>query len=285
VQPRRTASCSGEAPTPRRAIARVRELRGEGPANRRLTLGVDEWPGSEPGQFAMLTPGALAGVWRSDPLLPRPMAIYRERRSGNGAELEILFKVHGRGTQLLAEASAGDRIGIVGPLGCGFGAGAPGETAILVGGGTGVASLYGLARERAAGGRVHVLFGARRAQDLMGVADFEALPVEVAVATEDGSAGERGLVTALLERALAEPRLREAPLRVYACGPTPMMRRCAEICAERVIACSVSLEHPMACGFGVCLGCAAPRRDGGYALVCREGPVVDAAAIDWAGLP
>jgi dihydroorotate dehydrogenase electron transfer subunit len=283
--PQQTATPSGVPPVPLRATARVRELGSEGPANRRLTLEVDAWPGSTPGQFAMLTPGSLAGVWRSDPLLPRPMAIYRERRSGDSAELEILFKIHGRGTQLLAEVSLGDRIGVVGPLGCGFAPGAPGETAILVGGGTGIASLYGLARERAEGGRVQVLFGARRARDLMGVADFEALGVEVSLVTEDGSAGERGLVTALLERALTEPRDAASPLRVYACGPTPMMRRCAEICAARSVACSVSLENPMASGFGVCLGCAAPRSAGGYALVCREGPVFDASAIDWAGLP
>ena len=71
----------------------------------------------------------------------------------------------------------------------------------------------------------------------------------------------------------------------YACGPTPMMARCAEIAAGHAVRCFVSLENNMACGFGVCLGCAAPRSSQGYALVCREGPVFEADGIDWAGLP
>jgi dihydroorotate dehydrogenase electron transfer subunit len=64
-----------------------------------------------------------------------------------------------------------------------------------------------------------------------------------------------------------------------------MMRRCAELAAERGRSCIVSLENRMACGFGVCLGCAAPLREGGYALVCRDGPMFDAAAMDWEGPP
>ena len=73
--------------------------------------------------------------------------------------------------------------------------------------------------------------------------------------------------------------------RLYVCGPTPMMRRCAEIAAERGAPCVVSLENNMACGFGVCLGCAAPLAGGGFALVCRDGPMFDAGAIAWEGLP
>ena len=72
---------------------------------------------------------------------------------------------------------------------------------------------------------------------------------------------------------------------VYACGPTPMMQRCAELAAASAVTCFVSLENNMACGFGVCLGCAAPRTSGGYALVCREGPVFDGRDIVWSGLP
>jgi dihydroorotate dehydrogenase electron transfer subunit len=84
---------------------------------------------------------------------------------------------------------------------------------------------------------------------------------------------------------LAE-RLRESPeATVYAVGPTPMMRACAELAAAVGARCLVSLENPMACGFGVCLGCAAPRSGGGFSLVCRAGPVFAAQEIDWAGLP
>jgi len=265
---------------PIRAEGTVVENQRQGGANRRLVLRVAGWPGSGPGQFVMLSPGARSEVSRSDPLLPRPMAVYRARAENGAADVEILYKVTGRGTALLAEALPGQRVGIVGPLGRTFEPPAPGERALIVAGGTGIASVYELARLCGASVAT-VLLGARSAADLMGVDDFEALGVPLRIATEDGSRGERGLVTGLLEAALAAP----GAARVYACGPTPMMRRCAEIAAERGHPCVVSLENNMACGFGVCLGCAAPLHAGGYALVCRDGPMFDAAAMDWEALP
>jgi dihydroorotate dehydrogenase electron transfer subunit len=262
-----------------RALAEVLAVRAEGGANHRLTLLVADWPGSLPGQFVMLSPGAKGAAERSDPLLPRPMAIYRVKRSNGTAEVEILFKRHGRGTALLAAVRPGERVGLVGPLGHGFEAPAPGERPILVAGGTGIASVFELAARL--GPDARVLLGARGAVDLMAVDDFAALEANLEIATEDGSRGHRGLVTELLEAALVE----SAAARVYACGPTPMMRAAAAIAAAREVPCIVSLENPMACGFGVCLGCAAPRSDGGFSLVCRDGPMFDAATIDWGRLP
>jgi dihydroorotate dehydrogenase electron transfer subunit len=152
---------------------------------------------------------------------------------------------------------------------------------ILVAGGTGIASVYELAAGLASrAGAVEVLLGARSAGDLMGEVDFAALDVGLRIATEDGSRGHRGLVTALLGEALDAP----GAARVYACGPTPMMAAAAKIAAERLVPCWVSLETPMACGFGVCLGCAAPLRQGGFALVCRDGPVLPAESVAWGGL-
>lgn len=266
------------------------EVRANGPeaggaagANRRLVLGVAGWPGSAPGQFAMLSPGAAGGAPRFDPLLPRPMAVYRAAPEPGGAAVEILYKVSGRGTRLLADARPGERVRLVGPLGIGFPLPAAGQRALLVGGGTGIASLHDLAAAARAHGPVVVLLGARSAGDLMGRADFAALGVDLRVATEDGSAGRRGLVTALLEEALAEPAA--ADDLVYACGPTPMMRAAAAAAAARGRRCVVSLENTMACGFGVCLGCAVPRAGGGFALVCRDGPVLDADAVAWEAAP
>jgi dihydroorotate dehydrogenase electron transfer subunit len=141
--------------------------------------------------------------------------------------------------------------------------------------------VYELAAGLASRGvAVEVLLGARSADDLMGEADFAALDVALRVATEDGSRGHRGRVTALLTGSLAAP----GSARVYACGPTPMMAAAAAIAAERETPCWVSLENPMACGFGVCLGCAAPLREGGFALVCRDGPVLAAESVAWEGL-
>lgn len=260
---------------------------------RKIRLAIEDWPGSLPGQFVMIGAGAEGAIVRRDPLLPRPMAVYREYGApGRGAarELELLYRVVGRGTALLAEAEPGDRISIVGPLGEGFPlsgvtreAGAPEGPALLVGGGTGIASLFELAAALAERGReVVVLLGARSEGDLTGRGDFEALGVELVCTTEDGSYGRQGLVTEPLAERLAV----SGPVAaVYAVGPTPMMRACAALADRHGTVCMVSLENPMACGFGVCLGCAAPRAEGGFSLVCRAGPVFDAREIDWEGLP
>lgn len=268
-------------PLPLRAEARVLALVDEGGPNRRLSLDVPDWPGFAPGQFVMLSPGARGAALRSDPLLPRPMAVYRERAASGHTAVEILFKVHGRGTALLADVRAGERVRLVGPLGTPFPDPPDARPALLVAGGTGIASVYELAaRLTARGGAVTVLLGARSERDLMGEGDFAELGVGLRVATEDGSRGSRGLVTDLLG-----PALEAAPdACVYACGPTAMMRAAAALAAERACPCWVSLENPMACGFGVCLGCAAPRQDGSFALVCRDGPVLPAESVAWEGL-
>jgi len=265
---------------PLRTEARVLANASEGGTNHRIRLRVPGLVGFEPGQFAMLSPGALAGALRTDPLLPRPMALYRS--FGDGSEVEVLYKRTGRGTALLAEAAPGAALGFTGPLGRGFAPPGAGERALLVGGGTGIASLHALAlRGRAAGAEVHVLLGARSAADLMGREDFAALDVALTVATEDGSAGETGRVTEPLARALGD----WPDAVVYACGPTAMMRRAASLAAAGGRPCFVSLENPMACGFGVCLGCAAPLSGGGFALVCRDGPVLAAETVAWEQLP
>jgi len=268
--------------TPLRSVARVASLADEGGVNRRLVLELPDWPGSRPGQFVMLSPGARGSVSRCDPLLPRPMAVYRTHRAADGARVEILFKVHGRGTALLADVLPGDRVSVVGPLGTPFPDPPTGARAVVTAGGTGIASVYELAaglHER--GISVRVLLGARRASDLMGERDFAARGIDLAIATEDGSRGTRGLVTDLLADALSAP----GECVVYACGPTPMMAATARIAEQRGAACHASLENPMACGFGVCLGCAAPLRSGGFALVCRDGPVLPARDVAWEALP
>lgn len=252
-----------------------------GTSGYRLLLDVPGWPEARPGQFLMLSPGALAEVPRHDPLLPRPMAVFREEPGPEGARVEVLYKVEGRGTALLADATAGDRLLVVGPLGQPFPEAPAGGRVVIVGGGTGVASLHGVASSAAGRAQTTVLLGARTAGDLMARGDFEALDVALEITTEDGSLGERGRVTAPLERLLEAGGID----RVYSCGPTPMMRACAELCERHDVSCSVSLENNMACGFGACLGCAAPRSAGAYALVCRDGPVFEASEIDWEGMP
>jgi dihydroorotate dehydrogenase electron transfer subunit len=272
---------------PIRADAVVLENICEGGHNYRLVVDVLGWPGAEPGQFVMLSAGARTHVERSDPLLPRPMAVYRGHAAAqgdHGAKVEILYKATGRGTQLMAETLPGQRIRLVGPLGRPFPSIAPGSMAVLVGGGTGIASLYELAARAAGTARLCVILGARSADDLMGQADFTGLDVELRITTEDGSHGARGRVTDLLGP-LLETSGEAGDLVVFACGPTPMMEACAKQAAAAGAPCFVSLENNMACGFGVCLGCAVPMESGGFSLVCREGPVYSADVVHWAGLP
>jgi dihydroorotate dehydrogenase electron transfer subunit len=218
------------------------------------------------------------------------MAVFRQsadRSRPDQARVEILYKAEGRGTRLMADARLGDRFALVGPLGRPFPAIGPGERAVLVGGGTGVASLFELAESADPEASVDVLLGARSADDLMGRDDYAGLSrVRVEVATEDGSLGHRGRVTALLEPLLG----RDPGLTVYACGPTPMMAACAKLAAAAGVRCFVSLENNMACGFGVCLGCAAPLATAidapkAYALVCRAGPVFEASVVAWEAMP
>ncbi|HEB90068.1 MAG TPA: dihydroorotate dehydrogenase electron transfer subunit [Deltaproteobacteria bacterium] len=270
---------------PVRAHARVLANRQEGNC-RRLSLGVPSWPGSNPGQFVMIGAGVESAVVRRDPLLPRPMAVYRDPGplpGAGGGEIELLYRVVGRGTALMAEALPGQSIPLVGPLGRGFPIEAHAGPALLVGGGSGIASLYELARAlRNAGRDVVVLLGARTRADLIGRGDFEELDVELVCTTEDGSDGILGRVTEPLAERLAD---RGAETTLFAVGPTAMMRACADLAEARSVSCLVSLENPMACGFGVCLGCAVPRSGGGFSLVCRSGPVFDAREIDWEGLP
>lgn len=262
---------------PIRAVARVVANDYEGLSSRRLRLQVPGFPGFAPGQFAMLSAGPLLAAARTDPLLPRPMAIYRSFHAAGGPGVEILYKITGRGTSLLAEALPGQEVSIVGPLGRAFPRPGPAERVLIVAGGTGIASVFDLAAQLGSAHPLTVLLGARNAGDLMAVEDFESLGIPLQIATDDGSHGTPGQVTDLLSAALES---REST-RVFACGPTPMMHRCAQLCADAGVPCVAALENTMACGFGVCLGCAAPLVRGGYALVCRDGPAFDAASIDW----
>lgn len=267
--------------TPIRGRARVLSNRPDG-SGRRLLLAIPGWPGSNPGQFLMIAAGSEAGVPRWDPLLPRPMAVFRDLGPSDERQVELLYRVVGRGTRLLSEALPGQMISVVGPLGRGFSIEAGDDLAILVGGGSGIASLYELARAlRGRGRAVLVILGAQSKPDLLARDDFSALDVELICTTEDGREGIRGRVTDPLEARLAEVA---GVATVFAVGPTPMMKACAGLAAKHASPCLVSLENPMACGFGVCLGCAAPRAGGGFWLVCRDGPVFDSHDIDWEGL-
>jgi len=224
-----------------------------------------------------------------DPLLNRPLGAYRvldsegkviEAKSGersfSGEGVEFLYNVVGRGTALLAGLKAGDTTSLLGPIGNGFPIPAdPTKKIIMVGGGMGIVPFYMLAE--ATGGGVF-LFGARGEADAGLTADFAGLGCGIKIATEDGSVGKKGLVTDLLADEL------RADAIVYACGPPGMLKAVSAMTNELGARCYVSLEKTMACGIGVCLGCAVKTGHGekaAYRMVCSDGPVFDSVDIDW----
>jgi dihydroorotate dehydrogenase electron transfer subunit len=240
---------------------------------------------ARPGQFVMIKPSR--GI---DPLLRRPFSIFEILRDDQGAAsgISLLNKRIGTGTGLLYEAVPGSRLGCLGPLGRPFVPIYPPAEAWMVAGGVGLAPFVTLAEAlKAHGTTARLFYGARRASELSHVELFEGLGVDVVLTTEDGSRGVRGFVTAPLDSALAAlPRL--ADVRLYACGPTPMMRAVAELARVHRRRCDVSLEQVMGCGLGGCYSCVVLTRtaDGSAHFVrsCIEGPVFDASRIYWDAL-
>lgn len=248
---------------------------------------------ARPGQFVMMS------VRESrEPLLRRPMAIYRIGRdeAGRAQSFGILIEVHGRGTALLSEAEPGDPIRILGPVGSPFDL--PGEEGVehvMVMGGVGSAPFPFLADALAArGASMRAFIGARTADDLLCVQELRGLEVPVEIATDDGTAGHHGFVTGPLQEWLelrddgaevTEDGAGTGNVMLYACGPTPMMRAVHDLARQRRLPLQVSLEAPMACGIGVCLSCVVKARDDDgwrYVRTCREGPVFDSRELVWA---
>ena len=249
-----------------------------------LTFEAPEPVPALPGQFAMVR----SAMWGDAPLLPRPMSLLTA-----GHRPSILIKVLGEGTGRMALASPGEPFSLLAPLGLPWSPCPEDHRAILVAGGVGVAPLLFLARALAQSGArgatdrplALALYGARTHADLPLHADLAQVS-ELRVATEDGSRGVAGRVTVLVEQALEEIAAEGRAAKVFTCGPSGMMAAVASLCAARGVLCEVSLETPMACGYGVCLGCPVPRRAGGFLYACTEGPCIDATAIDWsAGFP
>jgi dihydroorotate dehydrogenase electron transfer subunit len=228
-----------------------------------------------PGQFVMVR--TREGT---DPLWRRPLGVHDFRRTRSGATLSLLFQVVGPTTRELAGLGRGDTLDLLGPHGRGFPLGEPEHW--LVAGGRGLAPLFFMARTlRAAGRACRVLIGGRSAAHVLRAADLERLGCSVDLATDDGSLGRRGLVTELLEPALAGlDDDRRAALAVAACGPHGMLRAVAGIAARLGVVARVSVDPLMACGRGLCLGCTVPSRDG-YRLACQHGPVFDARELSW----
>ena len=234
---------------------------------------------TRPGQFAM-----VRLLDHSDVLLRRPMSIFdvKPRASAGHAAangtppeiIQLLYKVVGRGTRLMSLLKPGDRVELLAPLGHGFFeeeylpvAQAANEV-LHVAGGIGIAALLLPARQIAkAGIRQRLFFGGRTADDLVGTEDFENYVEEIVLATENGSKGHRGFVTAPLEKYLAGRP--QGKFLLMTCGPWAMLRATVHLASRYGQPCLVSMENRMGCGLGVCLGCSIRVEGTGHAAYER----------------
>ena len=235
---------------------------------------------ARPGQFVMLKPSA--GV---EPLLRRPFSIFEILRDADGQPtgVSVLSKKIGVSTTQLYELEEGARVACLGPLGVPFSLVSPPTDAWMVAGGVGLAPFATLAEALAPRGvRTTLFYGGRSADDLFYLELFESLGVSLVLATEDGSRGEHGRVTAPLARALQQA---SSPVALFACGPEPMLAAVARLAATHRVRCEVSVERVMGCGMGGCYSCVVPVRGGDgrphFVRSCTSGPVFDAAAIVW----
>lgn len=208
-----------------------------------------------------------------DLLLRRPLSIHLAKDD----KLEIIYKVVGRGTEKLAQVKEPEKLDVIGPLGNGYTLTA--GKVLLVGGGTGIASLVFLAEtlKYKYNQIPTVLIGAKNKDELLCSETLEKIGCPVKVATDDGSEGFPGLITELFREMVAI--FSTHPSMVYACGPLPMLRELVRLCRHFHIACEVSLEEHMGCGVGACMGCVIKGAKGEYLRVCKEGPVFKASEV------
>ncbi|MGA2180600.1 MAG: dihydroorotate dehydrogenase electron transfer subunit [Verrucomicrobiota bacterium] len=225
----------------------------------------------QPGQFAHVRVLPL-----KDALLRRPFSIFQV----TGDTFSILYKTVGQGTEILARMQTGEKLSVIAPLGHGFTVPKrSGETPLLVAGGYGMAAMYLLAQRSPQKGIVFV--GGRRRVDILCEKEFHALGWDVRVTTEDGSHGEKGLVTKPLQ---AELKRRTKGRKLFACGPTGMLKAVGKIAEEFKVSAELSMDEHMCCGVGVCLTCVIPVKTADsweYQRTCTEGPVFDAQQVVW----
>jgi dihydroorotate dehydrogenase electron transfer subunit len=236
--------------------------------------------GFRPGHFVAVAVGGE----KTSMILRRAFALSGATVSDKFAgTIQFVVAAHGPGTKWLVERRAGETLDVVGPLGNPFPIPSGPAPAVLVGGGYGAAPLLPLAQALLANDSpVEFVLGAATAGRLYGELAAKRLVGRVSVTTDDGSAGEKGLVTDLLPEAIE----RVSAEIVYACGPMPMLEAVGDIARKHAIRAQVAVEESMACGIGVCMTCVLPVRgtDGSSRFVrsCVDGPVFDALNVRWA---
>jgi dihydroorotate dehydrogenase electron transfer subunit len=277
-----------------------------------LRLGLEHFPSTYPGQFINILCGTTVG-WADRPtfisasekggppaqptdlsqaetvgrvpLLRRPFGLAGRRDMPDGTiELDSLYRVVGSGSNWISERKIGDEVNILGPLGNGFTIREDKPLAAVIGGGTGIGPMIYLSESLSSAGKdVTAFVGARTASALPLTEEQKGL---FEITTDDGSLGQAGMVHQAFSRWLNNEKSRPDEIVVFACGPEPMMKAVADICTPSGIECQLAMERHMACGMGVCQGCAIKVKTDEppgwmFKLVCKDGPVFDAVELVW----
>ena len=212
-------------------------------------------------------PGQFINIQIDGLFLRRPISIC----DYDNETVTIIYKVVGKGTELLSKACKNDKFDVLTGLGNGYTLYDNVKAPLLVGGGVGVPPLYGLCKTlKERGIKSKVILGFNSAKEVFYKEEFEELGAKVYVATADGSLGVKGFVTDALNLAGDFDYF-------YSCGPEPMLKALYNACDTDG---EFSFEERMGCGFGACMGCSCKTKYGNK-RICKEGPVLKKEEIIW----
>ena len=223
---------------------------------------------AKPGQFIEIR--VTDGL---DPFLRRPISIYNMDKENE--ILEIIFRVQGKGTEILSRRKEEETIDIIGPLGYGTFNFEGYKNIAILGGGIGVFPLYELAKQAKKTCRINTYLGFRNKEAVVIEEEFEKVSDKLVITTDDGSYKIHGFAINELKKDLENKKID----CIFACGPLPLLKAAQKLAEETNIACQISLEEKMGCGLGVCLGCAVEVVTGGYEHVCKQGPVFESNKV------
>ncbi len=213
-----------------------------------------------------------------EPFLRRPISIYNINKEAG--EVEFIFQVKGRGTELLSQIEIGKKIDIIGPLGYGAYNVKEYNNVAIIGGGIGIYPLYELTKELKGKANLNVYLGFRNKSLVTCEKEFEELGLnKLVVTTDDGSYKEKGFAIDFMKKDIEEHKVD----MIFACGPLPMLKAIRQYAIDNNIPCQISLEERMGCGIGACLGCAVKIISGKetrFGHVCKEGPVFNAKDVE-----
>ncbi|RJR16539.1 MAG: dihydroorotate dehydrogenase electron transfer subunit [Nitrospiraceae bacterium] len=214
------------------------------------------------------------------PLLKRPLSLHRWL----GGDFQLLYRVAGKGTDILSRKKPGDVVEVLGPLGNGFPLKQPTGPVILVAGGIGIAPVFGLAealtKVKNRESFPLLFYGARTKEELLCLNELKSLGIDPFISTDDGTFGKKGNIVNALMKYAARQGKGIANHTLFACGPAPMLKSLSAAAVKLNLKGHIAMEQHMACGIGTCLGCVVKTIDG-YRRVCREGPVFPIEDIVW----